>query len=124
MTTLTRNDIPTEGSEMWRTQWDACTGDLMEWLDSIKSEYAFDSVWSLWNVRDFTEVPFPGATHVTYMNGFNGKSVGIQINENASWLDLWKAADTLITDSGDRHHVFIEKFKQHDNGDLSLTTGS
>ena len=119
---LIRRDIPTYESEMWKTQWEAVTDELIDWLDHVQSDNFLGCVWSLWNVRDFTEVPFPHSTMVEYSANF-GDTVSVNILENATWLDLWKAADECIAKSGDRHHLFVEKFIQRGTV-LELRTGS
>jgi hypothetical protein len=43
-----------------------------------------------------------------------------------TWASLYIAADTLIRESGDNHHIFIEAFKQSSISPeiLFVTTGS
>ena len=79
-------------------------------------------MWSMWEVRDFTEVLFPGATFVDYNMNW-GEPISVQIPENATWLDLWRAADQAIIKSGDDHHIFVEKFIKS-GSHLNLVTGS
>lgn len=119
---LVRNDIPSKGSEMWETQWKDIIDDVVSWLDQLQDDNFLGCAWSLWEVRDFTEVPFPHATMVEYRTNF-GDPVFVNIIENATWLDLWKAADECIAKSGDRHHPFVEKFIQRGTI-LELHTGS
>ena len=40
-----------------------------------------------------------------------------------TWLDLWKAAESVIKQSG-THHSFIEDFTMNEYGTIELTTGS
>ena len=40
-----------------------------------------------------------------------------------TWLDLWKAAESVIKQSG-THHSFIEDFTMNEDGTIELTTGS
>ncbi len=119
---LTRKDIPGTDSKEWNTQWNEVTDDLMKWLDQLQCENVLGCVWSLWEVRDFTEVPFPYATQVEYSANF-GDSVSVNIPENATWLDLWKAADECIVKSEDGHHLFVERFIPRGTV-LELRTGS
>lgn len=120
---LIRNDIPAEGSEMWKMQWNACTDAVMEWLDELQDEHSLIGVWSLWNVRDFTAIPFPNATTVTYDTHWGNETVVVNLPENATWFDLWRAAGKCIKKSGDGHHIFIEQFRPNGNT-LNLITGS
>ncbi len=43
--------------------------------------------------------------------------------EGDRWIDLWRAADAAIVQSGDEHHVFVELFRPQGNR-LVLSTGS
>lgn len=93
--------------------------------DHLRTTHQLSSLWSISEVRDFSEVPFPNATSLVYKNNW-GKHVECALPNNPTWLDLWKAADTLIKLSGDSHHVFIENFIP-ENGNLTvleLSTGS
>ena len=120
MTELTRPDIPAEGSENW---WEKGFDEAMDWYNAISKEHKMYGVWSLFEVRDFTEVPFPNARTLTYSVHWGQKPVDVELPANPTWLDLWKAAGLAIKHSGDGHHVFIEAF--HDTGtNLELVTGS
>ncbi len=93
--------------------------------DKICSENKFSSIWSMFEVTDFSAVPFPEARAVTYTRNW-GKPVDFMLPINPTWLDLWKAADQLIKESGDNHHVFIEDFtpRKENSFILELSTGS
>ena len=123
MVTLVRNDIAAKGSEEWENNWSRETDKLMTWLNEINDVYQFESIWSLWEVRDFTEVPFPGATQLYYSGGW-GNAGWTPISAKASWLELWKAADELIKLSEDNHHLFIENFKLNKDGLVEFFCGS
>jgi len=82
------------------------------------------SIWSLFEVADLTQPhAWPGATHLTY-DCYQGAPVVVPI-QGDRWADLWCAADQAIRLSGDRHHVYVERFRPTDqDGYLALTTGS
>lgn len=92
-----------------------------ELYNSVAKENAIKtSIWSDFDVDDFTQIPF-AATGMIYLGNH------IPVQENSTWLDLWKAAEKLIRLSGDRHHIFIESITlQRFNGVdiLVLSTGS
>lgn len=116
MVDLVRNDIPLDIDD------DSDTDALFDWLSTIAGENNLSSVWSMMDIRDFTAVPFPDVTRLEYDGGW-GEAGGVDLPPHATWLDLWKAADALIANSGDDHHVFIEEFELVE-GDLYLHTGS
>jgi hypothetical protein len=108
MNNLVLSGVPEYGSEEWEVNFDDNSNKVIDWLDAIAQEHGIESsVWSMWNFRDFTAIPFPGITRMKY-DGSWGEPCGTNVPENATWLDLWKAADALIKKSGDDHHIFIE----------------
>jgi hypothetical protein len=94
-------------------------------FSAISEEHDLKSCWSIYEVKDMAQVPFPNANSVVYDEHFGDNPVQVDI-VNASWVDLWKAADRLINISGDNHHVFIEAFtpKKGDPTTLQLSCGS
>jgi len=94
--------------------------------DSARSELGCRSVWSIYEVEDlYAEHPYQGATEVAYKDHWGEKSVRVPL-AGSRWLDLYIAADYLIKESGDDHHIYIEQFKplQENNTVLMLQTGS
>jgi hypothetical protein len=92
---------------------------------AIGEANGFKSAWSISEVDNFTAVPFPTATQVTYIDHWGPHEVLVKIKLNSTWEDLWRAADTAIALSTDQHHIFIERFKLADDGfTLILSTGS
>lgn len=89
----------------------------------VKEELGLRSIWSIYEVANLSErFPFEGVTRVVYKDHWGDTPVATEIN-GSTWAALYVAADACIRDSGDEHHVFIERFKQF--GDtLILTTGS
>lgn len=93
--------------------------------DEISEKHGFKSIWSVHEVTDLN-APFAGAaTHVAYENHWGDEVAPVPINGN-TWVDLWRAAETAIKQSGDTHHVFIEGFtpSHTQEGVLVLSTGS
>ena len=86
-------------SAQWRRQQD--------YFESVQREHAY-----------------AGATVLKYKDNW-GKPVEVPLAGNR-WVDLYIAADYLIKESGDEHHIFIEKFaaKEEDPSVLFLRTGS
>lgn len=95
--------------------------------DEVKADLGIrGSEWSVFEVADLNERhPFEGATVVCYKDhwGDNPKSAAIV---GSTWAALWIAANAVIRDSGDGHHVFIERFRQSKENPevLYLSTGS
>ena len=106
-------------SVQWRRQQD--------YFESVQSELKCRSVWSLFDhdVNDFyAEHAYKGAKVLKYVDHW-GKPVEVPLAGNR-WVDLYIAADYLIKESGDEHHIFIEQFaaKEEDPSVLFLRTGS
>jgi len=95
--------------------------------DEVKAQLGIrGSEWSVYEVADLNERhTFEGATTVCYKDHWGGKPVSVPIN-GSTWAALWIAANACIRDSGDEHHVFIERFRpcKDDPKVLYLGTGS
>lgn len=92
-------------------------------FSSVKEDLGLQTIWSIYEVDNLSErYPFEGIATVTYKDHWGKKPVVKPVN-GLTYAALYVAADAAIRDSGDEHHVFIERFKQV--GDtLLLTTGS
>lgn len=92
-------------------------------FSSVKEDLGLRTIWSIYEVDDLNErYPFEGIATVTYKDHWGKETVVKPVN-GLTYAALYVAADAAIRDSGDDHHVFIERFKQV--GDtLLLTTGS
>ena len=115
-------------------QWDRdLSNDIVnskiDWFIELREEHDFVSVWSIFGVNDFSVVPFPGITTLRYEEHWGPKDRPLvhhfedQVGP-PTWMDLWKAAESLIRLSGDTHHVFIEAFSPRGTGTFYLQTGS
>lgn len=88
----------------------------------------FASRWSILEVADmYSEHPYQGVKELVYVTmsshtRWMQSEVRVPVNGN-TWMDLWKAADAAIRQSGDDHHIFIEGFSQ-DLEEVHLSTGS
>lgn len=95
--------------------------------DEVKAQLGIrGSEWSIFEVADLSERhTFEGATIVCYKDHWGDKPVSATIN-GSTWAALWIAANAVIRDSGDEHHVFIERFRQSEENPevLYLSTGS
>lgn len=96
---------------------------LIDYLDNIRKENDLCSVWSVAGCDSIESAhPFTHCKTVVYRDHWGDKEVSARI-EGTSYLDVWKACDKCIRESGDRHHVFIEGFRCR--GDtVVLITGS
>jgi hypothetical protein len=93
----------------------------------VRTANQFRAVWSLYEVEDFGSAhPFSSHAVVKYVDHWgDGENTTIAV-EGSTWLDLYKAADQAIRNSGDGHHVYIEKFAPSttEQDVLYLHTGS
>lgn len=100
-----------------------------ELYDQIRDELNARGVWSLDVVTDFS------ASFRKRYGIDEGRTVTVEYKSNevkltktkSTWKDLYKAADKLIRQSGDSHHIFIESFHATSNKvqpRLMLVTGS
>ena len=108
--------------EQERSQWDAKN----EHYDTVKQELGLSSIWSIYEVEELAQPhPYAGAARVIYRDHWGDVPTVTAIN-GLTWAALWVAADACIRDSGDEHHVFIERFRRDKNDPrtLVLTTGS
>ena len=105
------------------------TGQINQEFDhyrSVQTAMGFQSFWSL-ESTDFT-APHPYASDVIikYRDHWGNNEDRPYPVSGATWLDVWRAADLAIQESGDGHHLFIEGFRQ-DPADATivyLETGS
>jgi len=101
------------------------TDEKFDYFNQVREDLGLNAVWSIYEVDNLSERhPFKGVTKVIYRAyGSGDHEVAIEGN---TWKSLYVAADQLIRDSGDRHHIYIESFKQSsiDPEILFVTTGS
>ena len=96
-----------------------------DYYSQVREDLGLTAVWSIYEVDNLSERhPFEGATKVIYRAyGSGDHSVAIT---GTTWAALYVAANQLIRDSGDGHHIYIESFKQSsiDPEILFVSTGS
>jgi len=101
------------------------TDEKFEYFNQVRDELGLDAVWSIYEVDNLSERhPFEGAKKVIYRAyGSGDHEVAIV---GSTWAALYVAANKLIRDSGDGHHIYIEDFKQSsiDPEILFVSTGS
>lgn len=87
-------------------------------FNEIQIKNGFESIWSIHEVNNINDV-FGFVRGIKYLE--NSEAV----NEELTYLELWKIAERLIAISGDHHHIFIENFSKYDErGVYVLETGS
>jgi hypothetical protein len=101
------------------------TDEKFDYYDQVREDLDLLAVWSIYEVENLSEPhPFVGVKKVIYRAyGAGDHEVAIEGN---TWKSLYVAADQLIRDSGDGHHIYIEDFKQSsiDPEILFVSTGS
>ena len=94
----------------------------------IRTENDFMSIWSIaGRYHHMDRKSFMEGLTLRYKDFFDEFDVSVTI-EGPTWLDAWKAADQAIRESGDCHHVFIERLDVARDADgnrvVVLQTGS
>jgi len=84
---------------------------LIDYYRGIGSDNDLETIWSMWateqwqNMNDVSGIPT--GTVIRYDGGW-GKDTTVEV-QGETWLDVWKACDSAICESGDSHHIFIEQ---------------
>lgn len=87
---------------------------IQEW-SNLGAIHDFVVVWSMNSLKDappadIKNQPYPtpiDVLHYTANSGW-GLTGSIELPKNPTYFDVWSAANTLVKDSGDVHHVFLE----------------
>ena len=95
-------------------QWD----QRFTYCDNVKLNSGFDAVWSAEDVDFDQPHPFVSDAFIQYHGTKRYPIMG------PTWLDVYRAADLAIRDSGDHHHIFIEAFSPQADNTITLHTGS
>jgi hypothetical protein len=91
---------------------------------NVKEELGLDAIWSVYEVEDLNERhPFPSDAFVVYKDHWGEKPVHCAVY-GSTWAAIYTAANACVRDSGDEHHVFIERFVLKNGNELHMTTGS
>lgn len=113
----------------------------MNYFDSVASVKNYKTRWSIYEVDDIEQRIFQNKQyHVRYQfvrpdatveelqedlqNGTNYTMAEVtSFAIDGTVEQLWRAAESCVTQSG-THHTFIEDFEMQDDGSLLLITGS
>jgi hypothetical protein len=92
--------------------------------DGVRKDLGLDAIWSIYEIEDLNERhPFPSDSFVVYKDHWGQTPVHCAVY-GSTWAALYVAANACIRNSGDEHHVFIERFTLKNGNELHLTTGS
>lgn len=96
---------------------------LRNYFDALRTKHGLRSIWSEYDIGPggIEQVAYPGNWTLLY-DASHPAERGIVL-QDPTWLDLWKASEKLIAESGDWHHMFIEGFVRRDQV-LVLSLGS
>lgn len=105
-----------------------------ECVNSWSEEGAKNDFMVVWSMPNFLKEKAPDIKNVVYplpmktlVYGGNsgwGNSGKIDLPENATYWDVWSAADKLVRQSGDNHHIFLEGLNLVKDGVYMLSLGS
>ena len=93
-------------------------------FNKVQTTNQFKSIWSVYEVINIFDLSGLRGETLRYGDHWGEGTVVIPLpGGNLSWWDLWSAAEKAIEQSGDQHHMFIERFRKNGN-DIYLDTGS
>ena len=105
--------------DAWRQDNDHLDQRMGNW-HGVQDQSGLRSIWSIYSVASCNDPhPHSGARELMYNRHWGAEPVKVSIQGN-TYLDLYRAADVAIAQSGDRHHVFIEDFQDLGEGVLEL----
>ena len=92
----------------------------MAYYRRFQEENKLETIWSVYELEEhgfLKDHPYSSDAFVCYL----GQHVPVFGN---TWGDIYRAADWVIRNSGDDHHIFIEAFELRNGNELHLVTGS
>ena len=98
---------------------------FMDYWNGVREANGLQAVWNLPRESGMNcngTHPYAGATTLLYGSYWGPVAVRVPV-QGHTWLDLYRAADQAIRESGDDHHIYIERFDREGNT-LVLSTGS
>ena len=101
----------------------------VEWR-KIREMHEFASIFSIDEVADLYRPALVGSYKVYFMGRYNRAEnkafAPVKAVTDPTWLDLWRAADFLISkqEAGYRTDLYVEKFIFDEDGDLEVRYGS
>lgn len=95
-----------------------------QYFSALADTHGFDSVWSIYEVKDINE-NF-GYLDKLYICDSEMFIIDLSVNNNVTWLELWRHADFLIKKYKTPNRIFIEGFREDPNqeGVFELLLGS
>jgi hypothetical protein len=108
--------------------------ELIDKLHDIEREQGFSSTWSFYEVTDLSKPHGFSQDEIIYDSYWTyddkgmisdepSKPIVVKIEGN-TWMDVWRACDKLIINSGDTYHRYIEDVDINERNQLELGTGS
>jgi len=83
---------------------------LIDYYNDVRAQEGFQTAWSLWRSDEWQDMNdisgIPEGTVIRYWDHF-GNDFRAQV-KGKTWLDVWRACDEVIVESGDTFHNFIE----------------
>jgi hypothetical protein len=101
-------------------QWDQHYADC----ENVKTLNGFDAIWSAEDVDFDQPHPFASDAVIVYQAHWGEVKDRHYPITGPTWLDVYRAADLAMRESGDGHHVFIEGFSPQSDNTVQLHTGS
>ena len=101
-------------------QWDR----RFAYCNNIKLHNGFDAIWSAQDVDFDQPHPFASDAVIVYQAHWGAVKDRHYPITGPTWLDVYRAADLAMRESGDNHHVFIEGFSPQSDNTVQLHTGS
>ena len=83
---------------------------LIEYYNGIRRKESFGSIWSMWTTSEWVDMDdasgIPVGTVIRHCDRW--AKITKATVEGKTWLDVWKACNKAIVESGDKRNVFIE----------------
>jgi len=114
-----KEKIQTAFKDLWDSEENKFEREF-EAFDKISQDNNFMSIWSVSEIKS-KAINSPVDTQGTAVIY---KKCKAELPPNPTWLDMWSAADKVIRQSQDTHHVFVEGFELNNAGVYELYTGS
>ena len=97
-----------------------------EMYQAYGETHNFKSVWSVYSVESMDDLCDFNGSYLVYSGHWGEKGpVRIKLPQGKlTWGEMWAFADCAIRESGDEHHIFIERIVKKEDGNLYLHTGS
>lgn len=77
---------------------------------AIRKEHGFKSRWAITGIDFDAPHPYPDAKTVVYDGHWGAIGAKSHAIPGPTWMDLWRAADALITQSGNDRYIDIDRF--------------